>query len=83
MAGSDGFRAARAIGAISGRITRPKPADCPPWRSMHWSGENGVTAFGKWLRIGDKWYYFCAEGKPAMNTAIDGYEAGADGVRME
>ena len=41
----------------------------------------GLMASDKWLQIGDKWYYFYADGSLAKSTAIDGYEVDEDGAR--
>ncbi len=42
-----------------------------------------IMVSSKWLQIDGKWYYFYADGKMAVNTTIDGYTIGADGVRKE
>lgn len=44
---------------------------------------NGVMEAGKWVQIGNKRYYFYADGKMAVNTTIDGYTVEADGSRKE
>lgn len=33
-----------------------------------------------WKKIGGKWYYFYSSGKMAVNTTINGYKIGKDGV---
>lgn len=38
---------------------------------------------GGWQEISGKWYYFYPDGAMAVNTKIDGYEIGPDGVRQE
>ena len=42
---------------------------------------NGMMIAGEWAQIGGKWYYFYEDGTLAVDTTIDGYEIGADGVR--
>lgn len=43
----------------------------------------GLMQSGGWKQIGGKWYYLYADGSMAVNTKIDGYEVGPDGVRKE
>ena len=43
----------------------------------------GSMVSGKWLQLGEKWYYFCADGSLARSTRIDGYVVDENGVRME
>lgn len=43
----------------------------------------GLMQAGGWRQIGGKWYYFYADGSMAVNTKIDGFEIGADGVRKD
>ncbi|MCC2820233.1 S-layer homology domain-containing protein, partial [Lachnoclostridium pacaense] len=44
---------------------------------------SGLMEYGGWREIGGKWYYFYPDGAMAVNTKIDGYEIGPDGVRNE
>jgi glucan-binding repeat-containing protein len=46
----------------------------------YWFDANGVMASGKCVQISGKWYYFQADGTLAVNTTIDGYAVGADGI---
>jgi Zn-dependent metalloprotease len=40
---------------------------------------SGVMATG-WLQLGNKWYYLYSNGEMAVNTTINGYKIGPDGV---
>ncbi|MDL2274136.1 S-layer homology domain-containing protein [Oscillospiraceae bacterium OttesenSCG-928-G22] len=51
--------------------------------NKYYMDANGIMVTGKWLQIGNKWYYFNVNGTLATNTTIDGYEVGADGARKE
>ena len=46
----------------------------------YWSDAGAATG---WKEIDGKWYYFDENGVMAVNTAVDGYEVGSDGARME
>ena len=43
----------------------------------------GLMQAGGWREIGGKWYYFYSNGAMAVDTKIDGYEVGPDGVRKD
>ncbi|MCD2493373.1 leucine-rich repeat protein [Lacrimispora sp. NSJ-141] len=43
----------------------------------------GLMQSGGWKQIDGRWYYFHADGSMAVNTKIDGYKVGPDGVRKE
>ncbi len=49
--------------------------------SKYWFDDKAVMASGKWVQIQNKWYYFYADGKLAVNTTVEGYTVGADGAR--
>lgn len=66
----------------------PGPVAGPMWRSqwlnwnnkMYYLTDNGVMAEG-WKDIGGKWYYFYpGEGSMAVNTTINSFMIGSDGV---
>ncbi|WP_278287073.1 S-layer homology domain-containing protein [Clostridium sp. AM58-1XD] len=46
----------------------------------YWTNAGAATG---WREIEGKWYYFDENGVMAVNTKIDGYEIGPDGVRKE
>ena len=41
--------------------------------------ENGYIRTG-WYQEGDKWYYLNEDGSMAVDTDVDGYHLGPDGV---
>lgn len=46
----------------------------------YWTNAGASTG---WKEIDGKWYYFDKNGVKAVNTKIDGYEPGSDGVRKD
>lgn len=44
--------------------------------------KDGAALTG-WQALGGSWYYFYEDGALAENTAVDGYEIGPDGIRIE
>lgn len=49
---------------------------------LYYFGENSSMSVG-WDEIDSKYYYFDKDGAMVVNTVVDGYWIGEDGVRME
>lgn len=47
----------------------------------YYFGKDGFRVSGQWLQIDGEWYYFFSDGKMAVNTQVDEYIIGEDGVR--
>lgn len=45
----------------------------------YYLGQDGRMQTG-WINYGDRWYYLSSDGSMAVNTSVDGWSIGADGV---